>query len=525
MIKEHPEEASLASTNRSLIHGDSKMSGLIRSYDWSSSSVGPIASWPEYLRGAVNLMLGCGFPTSIWWGGDGVQFYNDGYLPLMAEKHPEGLGQLAKECWKEAWDLVSPQIGSVMEFGRPLFFENRLVPVERNGVLQDVYWTYSYSPIFGDSGRPEGVLVTCQDVSDAIVAGRKLARSTDELTQVLESISDGFLVLDRDWLYTYFNEQGARMIGMRREELVRFNVWELFPKAEGTAFHEGYHRAMNTGQPVHFEEFYPEPLSRWLECHCYPSAQGLSVYFHDITQQKLAQEALRKSEKLALAGRLAATIAHEINNPLEAMTNLLYLARTSSLDPQARQYVIDAEAELIRVSQIVTQSLKFHRQSTFPQREKISPLLDSAADLFRTRVVAEHIVIERDYREQNLVWCYGSELRQVFGNLIGNACDALHHGGTIRIRTRDAKDVKMGEPGIRITVADDGQGMDAETLAKIAEPFFTTKGANGTGLGMWVSSDLLRKHHATMRIKSRNLTSNSGTVFSIFIPLEAADRA
>ena len=461
----------------SMIHGDSEMAKLIRAHNWRATSVGSIETWPNTLRSAVNLMLGCGFPTSIWWRGDGVQFYNDAYKPLMGDKHPAGLGQLAKDCWKEAWHLVGSQVQDVMKYGRPLFFENWLVPVKRNDVLEDVYWTYSYSPIFGDFGQVEGVLVTCQDVTEVFTSAQKLAKSTAELGDVLGSITDGLLVLDKGWRYTYFNEQGASMIGMRPENLVGRIVWDLFPKAEGTAFHECYHRAVQTGEPVHFEEYYPEPLNKWLECHCYPSAQGLSVYFRDVTKQKLAEEALRKSEKLALAGRLAATVAHEINNPLEAVVNLLYLLRTNTDDPEARQYVIDAEAELIRVSQIVAQSLKFHRQSTVPQWEKMSSLLDSAVALFRSRLDPARFAVRREYRDQSLVYSYGSELRQVFGNLVGNAIDALGpKGGTIHLRTREGVDAGSGEPGIFITVADSGQGMDGQTLARIAEPFSPPRG-------------------------------------------------
>ncbi len=187
------------------------------------------------------------------------------------------------------------------------------------------------------------------------------------------------------------------------------------------------------------------------------------------TKQKLAEEALRKSENLALAGRLVATIAHEINNPLEAVTNLLYLLRISTQDPEARQYVVVAEEELNRISQIVTQFLRFHRQSTVPQWKKMSLLLDSAAALFKSRMVPEHIVIERNYRDRSLVWSYGSELRQIFGNLVGNAFDALRHGGTLYLRTREARDLTTGKPGIRVTVADEGQNIDAETLACIAD--------------------------------------------------------
>ncbi len=372
-------------------------------------------------------------------------------------------------------------------------------------------------------GEVDGVLVTCQDVTEALVARQKLAKSTEELSKVLGSITDGLLVLDREWRYTYFNKQGANILGMHPEDLVGFVVWDLFPHAAGTSFYEGYHRAVDTGQPVHFEEFYPHPLNKWLDCHCYPSAQGLSVYFRDITQQKLAEEALRKSEKLALAGRLAATIAHEINNPLEAVTNLLYLLRPSVHDPEAQHFLHDAEQELSRVSQIASQSLKFHRQSTVPQWEKLSSLLDSTVALFRSRIHPEHTAIVRDYQDQSLVFSYGSELRQVFGNLLGNALDALggRQGGTVYIRTQESRDRRSGELGIRLTLADTGQGMDAPTLTRITEPFFTTKGSLGTGLGLWVSRDLLQKHRAVMKIKSSKGPGRSGTVFSIFFPLNA----
>ena len=139
----------------------------------------------------------------------------------MVDKHPEGLGQLARECWKEAWDLVADQTRSVMECGQPVFCENRLVPVERNGRLEDVYWTYSYSPIFGASGKTEGVMVTCQDVTNAFVSARLLAESTDELKQVLEATNDAVVSVDRDWRMTYFNPKAEGMFDPGRERLHR----------------------------------------------------------------------------------------------------------------------------------------------------------------------------------------------------------------------------------------------------------------------------------------------------------------
>jgi PAS domain S-box-containing protein len=241
----------------------------------------------------------------------------------------------------------------------------------------------------------------------------------------------------------------------------------------------------------------------------------------DITRVKLAEEALRKAEKLAVAGRLAATIAHEINNPLEAVTNLLYLVRSNLQDGEVREYAVAAEEELARVSLIVNQSLRFHRQSTVPDQETLSSILDSAVAIYKSRLATSEIELRRDYRDRHPVRCYSSELRQVFGNLIGNAFDAVRQDGIICLRTREARDVRSGEPGIRVTVADSGHGMDAGTLQRISEPFFTTKGINGTGLGLWISRDILQKHHARLRIRSRKGDDWSGTVFSVFLPLHA----
>ena len=240
----------------------------------------------------------------------------------------------------------------------------------------------------------------------------------------------------------------------------------------------------------------------------------------DIDGRKRAEEALRKSEKLAVAGRLAATIAHEINNPLEAVTNLLYILRTSTQEEPTREHIIVAEEELARVTQIVTHSLRFHRSSTSPTLERLSSILDSAAAVYKSRLLLDHIQISRRYQETCSVCCYNSELRQVFGNLIGNAFDAIRKGGTIYLRARNATDAVTGVSGVRVTVADTGIGMDAQTLKRIAEPFFTTKGINGTGLGLWISRDILLKHKAQLRVRSRKSEKQSGTVFSVFLPCE-----
>jgi signal transduction histidine kinase len=245
----------------------------------------------------------------------------------------------------------------------------------------------------------------------------------------------------------------------------------------------------------------------------------VSINFN-VSGQKLAEEALRKSEKLAVAGRLAATIAHEINNPLESVTNLLYLARTTTTDSAIEDYLATAEEELARVAQIVTCSLRFHRQSAVPTLEIVSDVLDSAAVIYKTRMM-NRVEIRRDYKDKASVRCYCSELRQVFSNLIGNAFDAIPNGGIIYLRTREAYEFKTQRRGVRISVADNGHGMDARTMHLITEPFYTTKGSNGSGLGLWISRDIIKKHQGTLAVRSRRHGAFRGTLFSIFLPFQA----
>lgn len=243
---------------------------------------------------------------------------------------------------------------------------------------------------------------------------------------------------------------------------------------------------------------------------------GMAV---DITERKLAEEALLKTEKLALVGRLAATISHEINNPLESVTNLLYLLESERNIDTIQQYAAMAQKELSRVSHIVTHTLRLSRESTAPAEEKISGLLDSALAIYEGRIRVSEIQLRRDYAVDDFVVCYASELRQVFTNLIGNAFDATRAGGTLTLRTRRRRHERTGEPGVSVLIADTGHGMSADTLRRISEPFFTTKGNNGTGLGVWVSKSILDKHKASFRVKSCEEPGRSGTAWSIWLPL------
>jgi len=245
-----------------------------------------------------------------------------------------------------------------------------------------------------------------------------------------------------------------------------------------------------------------------------------------LIERHLAEEALRKSEKLAVTGRLAASISHEINNPLASVTNLLYLISRSASLEESRAYSEIAARELARVSEIVTQTLRFYRESSKPRAVHVTQIVNAALVLYQARLTAASILVEREFEECLPIIAVAGELRQMILNLIANAADAIGESGTLRIRVADAHEHSNGSrPGIRLTIADSGSGIEAEVRKTLFEPFVTTKPDTGTGLGLWVSSEIVRKHHGTIQVKSRAQAPFSGTVFSVFLPSNPSEHA
>ena len=246
----------------------------------------------------------------------------------------------------------------------------------------------------------------------------------------------------------------------------------------------------------------------------------------DVTARIEFEAALRESEKLAAVGRLASSIAHEINNPLEAVTNLLYLARTADETGETMRYLTMADKELQRVAQITSQSLRFYKQSTRPQAIGVGDMIHAVMDLYESRADNSQVTVERRDRSTALVVCLESEIRQVLNNLVRNAIDAMHgRGGRLLIRSRDAIDRTTGLPGVMMTIADTGSGISASTRRNLFRPFFTTKGLAGTGLGLWVSAEIVTRHQGRLTVRSSQRSESSGTVFQFFLPLEPAAAA
>ena len=244
---------------------------------------------------------------------------------------------------------------------------------------------------------------------------------------------------------------------------------------------------------------------------------GASAISRDITQQKRTEEALRRNERLATAGRLTAAIAHEIRNPLEALINLVYLARRDAAGRD--EYLRLAEQEIGRLDAIAQQALGFVRETASPERLNPAKVLDEVLHLYLRKLQQGHISVDKRTQEDLEVFGFSGELRQLFSNLILNAMESMKDGGKLRIRVVRAHEWS-GEQrtGVRVTIADTGSGIPGSALPHIFEPFFTTKKETGTGLGLWLAYGIVQKHTGWMRVASRTSPGSSGTVFMVFLP-------
>ena len=239
----------------------------------------------------------------------------------------------------------------------------------------------------------------------------------------------------------------------------------------------------------------------------------------EIKARKRAEEALISSEKLASVGRMAAVLAHEINNPLESVTNLLYIAQTSNGVPdQVRNYLQLADGELRRIAPITRQTLGFYRESAAPTAFRVLQLFESIVDLLHAKVVSRRAIVQMKCDKDLQVTAFQGELRQVFSNLLRNSLDALPDGGTVSLRATATHAARSGPSSVRISVSDNGHGISPAALSQIFQPFFTTKGSIGNGLGLWVSKQIIEKHKGTVQVRSRTSGTFQGTTFSVVLP-------
>jgi PAS domain S-box-containing protein len=365
---------------------------------------------------------------------------------------------------------------------------------------------------------------------------RQMQEREEWFRSTLTSLGDAVIATDGEGRVTFLNPVAEHLIGMNLEQAQGRSIREVFP-----IFNETTHqpvenpvtKVMELGRVVGLANHTVLERNDGVLIPIEDSAApirddrgklvGVVLVFRDATHDRKSQEILRKSEKLAAAARLAATVAHEINNPLEAIANLIYITKgTPGLPAEAAEHLALAEQEVERVSHITRQTLGFYRESNVPEEIEVPALVESVLRIYSNKFSTKNITVEREFGVCPPIQGLSGELKQVVANLISNAADAVDQNGTILVQL-SCVETPNGK-SVQVRIEDDGPGIAAEHRDQIFEAFFTTKKDVGTGLGLWVTKEIVDRHGGTIEVHSRNAGGPSGTVFSILLPL-AGNRA
>ncbi|HEV7301498.1 MAG TPA: PAS domain S-box protein [Tepidisphaeraceae bacterium] len=278
------------------------MARRIAAFDWSRTPLGPIDRWSQCLRLAVDLCLNSRFPMFIWWGPELINIYNDGYVQILGKRHPDALGAAAPAIWGEIWPAIGPQAEAVMTRGESTWHEQVLLMVERNGFAEEAYFTWSHSPIRDEHGVIVGLFCVVVEDTLRIQAERDRLKADERARTILESITDAFIALDREWRLTYMNAHAERLLGRMPADTLGQVVWDLYPGLQGSEFEQVYRAVGRDRVPQAITSYYPDH-DRWYEVNAYPAGDGgISLYFRDVSDRERAEAALRTSEeRLALA--------------------------------------------------------------------------------------------------------------------------------------------------------------------------------------------------------------------------------
>ena len=381
------------------------------------------------------------------------------------------------------------------------------------------------------------------EVTERIRTDKILLKAGALQRAILNSANFSSIATDAHGVIQIFNIGAERMLGYTAEEVINkvtpanlSDKPELFARAAalsiefGTTITPGFEalvfKASRGIEDIYELTYCRKDGSRFpavVSVTALRDAQAAIIGYlligTDNSARKQAEEALLRSEMLASAGRMAASIAHEINNPLEAMMNTLYLVRsTPDLPDQARLYLDIADGELMRIAHITRQTLGFYREFSAATSNSACDLVESVVDLLKSKIQANGATVLQQCDHPLNILGIAGELRQILANLLANALDAVDHNCRIIIRTSASSDPVTGKSRIRVSVSDCGHGITTATAKQMFDPFFTTKGTVGTGLGLWVCKQLVDKNGGTIRVRSRTYGPKHGTTFSITLP-------
>ncbi len=553
------------------------MAARIAALDWSKTSVGAMAGWPQSLRTTVSIMLNTRFPMFLFWGPDAVGLYNDAYRPILgSHKHPGALGQQATECWADIWDIVGPQIEAVMARGEQTWFEDQLVPFERSGFLEEIYFTYSYSPVYDESGDVGGALVVCSETTERVLAERWLrvlhqlsGYAGDDVEPALVMIRTVLAAAELDLpmalLYRVDDEQlNASLVwslGVEPDLPASPSVVDLRDVVKGTSWPVA--SVVETGVAVEVDDLVDRlgdlPGGPWPEPARQAVVLPLKLTGHDQTSFVLVavassrrmldqayrefftllaahiatvlsyadgrQQERRRADALEAADRAKnlffANVSHELRTPLTLMLGPIeeMLGRSGSLDAGARNHAEVAQRNALRMLVLVNNLLDFARleagrlEAHFEWTD-LGSLTSDLAAVFRSAIEQAGLTLRIDMAKDIDDVCVDRDMwEKIVLNLVSNALKFTFEGGI-------AVAIRSAETGVVLEISDTGIGIAAAEVPHIFERFRRVSGArsrlqDGTGIGLSLVEELVGVHGGRIDVAS---TPDVGTTFTVTIP-------
>jgi signal transduction histidine kinase len=564
-------ETLIKKTTLPFLQGGGEMGELTRNYDWSVTPVGNPGTWPSSLRNTVSMILASKFPMFLWWGEDLIQFYNDAYRPSLGNtgKHPAALGQRGIECWPEIWDIIYPLIHQVKTTGEATWSEDLLVPIYRNGKIEDVYWTFGYSPIRNESDEIEGVLVVCQETTKKVLTAQHLEKSVSNLHNIILHAPVAMCILKGpEFVVDIANERMFEVWGKTAEQVVHKPIFTGLPEAKGQGFDALLENVFTTGQ-TYTSYAHPMELPRagqlekvYLNFVYEPyreddgSISGIMVVANDVTAQVTARHKIEdivteRTQQLAEANDALTRMNHELAKSNSNLEEFAYAASHDMKEPIRKIHFFsdrlrstlyeklnDVEKHLFdrmeiaakRMSSLIDDLLSYSQVSLKPQSfEKV--------DL--NKVLAQVIGdfdLEIEQKKANI--SFGTlpvidghyrQLQQVFQNFISNSLKYSQHdmAPVITITTSIKKGSDTGlnlSPDEseklynEIILKDNGIGFEKKEAERIFNVFTRLHGNTeykGTGIGLSIAKKIIENHAGHVVADSE---PGQGATFKILLP-------
>jgi signal transduction histidine kinase len=556
---------SAVEPEQTLFAGEGEMAARCRDFDWASTPLGPASGWSHSLRTAVGVVLSCRNPMFLWWGDSLVQIYNDAYRPSLGrgDRHPRALGARGKEFWTDIWETIGPQIEAVMQRGESTWHEDQYLPIERNGRTEDVWWTYSYSPVRDDDGRVGGVLVVCQETTQRVLGEaaredllRELSVERSRLEDVFRQAPSFLAVLSGpEHVFEIVNDAYYRLVGHR--DIVGKPAFDAMPELRGQGFEELLDGVLATGVPYvgravplmvartpdsppeqRYVDLIYQPITE-------PDGTRVRIVAHgtDVTDAVIArleierllgesERARRDAEDARAEAEAAnhakseflAVMSHELRTPLNAIggyAELLEMGVRGPLSPPQlddlsriqsnQQHLLGLINEVLNYARIETGNLRYHLTEV-PVAGLVLALEPLVAPQIATKRL-EYVVSASD--PTVAVLADQEKLRQVLLNLLSNAIKFTDPGGRIELSWVADEEMAL------LRVSDTGVGIPPEQVERVFEPFVQvnaslTRSNEGTGLGLAISRDLARGMGGDLMVES---TPGKGSVFTVAMPL------